>query len=153
MSKRRLHRQVRLDKAMGRRQRRQSKRRNGCASNTHTAGREGCEDSRRQRATLGPAARSVAVCPARPDEKRFLCASRCLPRPPMSGLTRLILVLQEMSCAVNQRFQSENCELSLSQDSFTNPKRLETVLWTVCLWRGSYRDNPLNSPDVRLRRF
>ena len=66
---------------------------------THTAGREGCEDSRRHWATLGPAARSVGVCPARPDEKRFLCASRCLPRPPMSGLTRLILVLQEMSCA------------------------------------------------------
>ena len=66
---------------------------------THTAGRESCEDSRRHWATLGPAARSVGVCPARPDEKRFLCASRCLPRPPMSGLTRLILVLQEMSCA------------------------------------------------------
>ena len=99
---------------------------------THTAGREGCEDSRRQRATLGPAARSVGVCPARPDEKRFLCASRCLPRPPMSGLTRLILVVLDRSFALDQRFQSENCELSLSQDSFTNPKRLETVLWTVC---------------------
>ena len=35
-SRRRLHRQVRLDKAMGRRQRRQSKRRNGCASIRHT---------------------------------------------------------------------------------------------------------------------
>ena len=67
---------------------------------THTAGKEGSEDSRRHRATLGPAARSVGVCPARPDEERFLCASRCLPRPPMSVLTRLILVLQEMSCAV-----------------------------------------------------
>ena len=31
---------------------------------TRTAGKEGCEDSRRQRATLGPGARSVGVCPA-----------------------------------------------------------------------------------------
>ena len=38
----------------------------------------------------------------------------CLPRPPMSELTQLILILHEMSCALNQRFQSENCELSLS---------------------------------------
>ena len=36
MSRRLLHRQVRLDKAMGRRIRRQSKRRNGCASIRHT---------------------------------------------------------------------------------------------------------------------
>ena len=123
MSRRRLHRQVRLDKAMGRRQRQQSKRRNGCASirHTHTAGREGCEDSRRQRATLGPAARSVGVCPAGKTK---------LSRNDFSGPGSSSSSTRWRSFNLNQRFQSENCELSLS------PKIRSQIQSASKLWSG-----------------
>ena len=107
---------------------------NGHKARDKTAARRFDTPDGAQRSSLGSPECPVGICQAPPDgviDERYLCAARCLSLPLMSGLTWLILVLNDKSFALLQRFPVGTVGCLSSKNRSHIPSAPELCCWTV----------------------